>query len=396
MTVTSRSEQERHDARTKAQLRQAEAAFVALIALKSRRAVRGAFRAGRSPVEALAVAFRDSILHGRQNARGIALGRLQDQLGLRLVGDTRAALVDATRAIQVARKQAREIAIVAEATEGKSAIARWGSALNAQLWRAETVAATETFSAATAEREAAAAAGAATYSLEFLRVWDAQLDACKVCQGLDGTIVGIHEDFPGGLRPGSAHPRCRCFETILRGTGRGREVTFKPVVPKAVARVAAPKRARPEPKPGYVAELRDTRKALAYERMLASKATPHALKDARAAGTFRSLLAGKIPKADFGFLREGMRSMTALEQAYSGRALANDIATGRAIPPGASRPLPPISISIYPGEVNLRDGRHRTLAAKQFGATEIRAQITQYDRRGDQIWSGVRVIPLPR
>lgn len=43
----------------------------------------------------------------------------------------------------------------------------------------------------------------------FVRVWDAQIDACPRCWTLEGTTVPAGESFPMG-EPGTIHPNCRC------------------------------------------------------------------------------------------------------------------------------------------------------------------------------------------
>lgn len=47
------------------------------------------------------------------------------------------------------------------------------------------------------------------------RRWDCLINACGDCSSLDGTIVGIDEDFPGGAEPGWNHVRCRCSSSIV-------------------------------------------------------------------------------------------------------------------------------------------------------------------------------------
>lgn len=48
-------------------------------------------------------------------------------------------------------------------------------------------------------------------------VWSATLDrgTCPVCWGLDGTMVPIGKEFPGGERPGDVHPSCRCMPMTI-------------------------------------------------------------------------------------------------------------------------------------------------------------------------------------
>jgi hypothetical protein len=49
---------------------------------------------------------------------------------------------------------------------------------------------------------------------DLKREWDAEAGACIVCAAADGTIVGIHENFPLG-EPGDVHPNCACTWTLV-------------------------------------------------------------------------------------------------------------------------------------------------------------------------------------
>ncbi len=49
-----------------------------------------------------------------------------------------------------------------------------------------------------------------------MREWDAELDACPVCFSMDGTRVGILDNFSIG-EPGAVHPFCRCGWTLVNG-----------------------------------------------------------------------------------------------------------------------------------------------------------------------------------
>jgi hypothetical protein len=56
----------------------------------------------------------------------------------------------------------------------------------------------------------------ATRWLPFVgRLWDARLDACPVCRGLDGTIRPLGVGFPGDKIPGRVHFSCRCSSPIF-------------------------------------------------------------------------------------------------------------------------------------------------------------------------------------
>lgn len=45
--------------------------------------------------------------------------------------------------------------------------------------------------------------------------WDATLNACEICQALDGKVIKIDGTFSGGYNAPPAHPNCRCLIKIL-------------------------------------------------------------------------------------------------------------------------------------------------------------------------------------
>jgi len=85
--------------------------------------------------------------------------------------------------------------------------------------RVRTMAATQTGEAFNDERDAAATRYVQDPENVFLpvilRTWNALVDACPVCRGLNGTSRPLGVDYPNGQRPGYAHPHCRCFSTIM-------------------------------------------------------------------------------------------------------------------------------------------------------------------------------------
>lgn len=135
--------------------------------------------------------------------------------------------------------------------------------------------------------------------------------------------------------------------------------------------------------------------------MLQSKVVPDVVKKIRGGATLKKLQSG-INESDLQFSRIGYRAPIDPYAGVTGQKAIDDIATGRAIPPGSSRPLPPITITKYPragggrGEISLTDGRHRLEAAQKAGATEVRARIRFYDKELNVVWEGDRVIPLPK
>ncbi len=89
------------------------------------------------------------------------------------------------------------------------------------------------------------------------------------------------------------------------------------------------------------------------------------------------------------YLRSGMRDLTQARAAYVGKsaAQANRIASALKYP---------VRIHIEPGvngkhRVILHDGRHRMTAAREAGATRIRATVVQYGPRGGKLrtWTGI-------
>jgi len=99
------------------------------------------------------------------------------------------------------------------------------------------------------------------------------------------------------------------------------------------------------------------------------------------------------------YLRNGMRDMTAVRSAYAGatKEQVEEIAAGERAPMGSAtgKPLPPIRINIEPDgrggkNVILNDGRHRMTAAREAGATQILAHVTEYGPRGGKKseWTG--------
>lgn len=85
--------------------------------------------------------------------------------------------------------------------------------------RVRAMAATQTGEAFNDERDAAAARYVQDPDNAFLPVilrrWNAMVDACAVCKGLDGTSRPLGVDYPDGQRPGYKHRFCRCFSTIM-------------------------------------------------------------------------------------------------------------------------------------------------------------------------------------
>jgi SPP1 gp7 family putative phage head morphogenesis protein len=121
--------------------------------------------------------------------------------------------------------------------------------------------------------------------------------------------------------------------------------------------------------------------------------TPAPLPDVPAAD--RALLAPLeygVPDAQLSYLREGMRDITEISNAYAGATAAEVdlIATGQSRTK-TGQAFEPIVISAEPGYLELTDGRHRMAAARAAGATRILARIKTPGGR-----EYLRVIPIPR
>jgi SPP1 gp7 family putative phage head morphogenesis protein len=146
---------------------------------------------------------------------------------------------------------------------------------------------------------------------------------------------------------------------------------------------------------GYLAEIPDPEEAEQYQLELSSKAIPDEVEDAGGAKQFERLLRG-IEESSLTFLRTGYREpLNVLEGLSATEATA--LTTGKVIPKGSRRPLPPIKVAIYPDDqLVLVDGRHRMRAAQKAGATKIRSTIIQYDDELNVLWEGDRIIKTPK
>lgn len=81
----------------------------------------------------------------------------------------------------------------------------------------------------------------------------------------------------------------------------------------------------------------------------------------------------------------------------------NLITTGQRLPFAFWKPFPPVELVVYIGEidratgkemVSIEDGNHRLRAAKQAGATEIRAKISWRDQSGNHRKEVTAVLPI--
>jgi len=88
--------------------------------------------------------------------------------------------------------------------------------------RALTIARTETIAAANEGQRLlwAQAVADGLLSPGVRRVWIAANNPCPICQGLNGTTVGLQEPFAPGLYGPPAHPRCRCSQGLAPSAQR--------------------------------------------------------------------------------------------------------------------------------------------------------------------------------
>jgi len=206
-----------------------EAAALALLLARRRKAVEQALKAGQWPALGIFAALQHTIALTREAARMLAFARLQLQFpDLPLMRSPFGPGVDRIRAGQIARRQVADLELRVARLElaELSAERRWAIALAKTEGRVAATAATETFSAASAERTLVTRQLGGGYQL--LKVWDAQLDACPICFRMDGITVPVSAHFPGGLEPAMVHPWCRCWCTIIRGFPRRRTFPLEP------------------------------------------------------------------------------------------------------------------------------------------------------------------------
>lgn len=144
-----------------------------------------------------------------ENATDWAEGRAAELVGMKLVDGE---LVDNPGwSIPSATRDMIRSAVTQAMSDGASnaelaAAVRESGAFSKS--RAMTIARTETGRADTE----GARAGWRASGLVAGREWEASADCCDECAALDGTIVGIDEDFPDGAVAGALHPNCECDE----------------------------------------------------------------------------------------------------------------------------------------------------------------------------------------
>jgi hypothetical protein len=109
----------------------------------------------------------------------------------------------------------------------------------------------------------------------------------------------------------------------------------------------------------------------------------------RAEGASLRRTVSRLGLANASYLRTGMRDLSAARRHYAGTSAAQAERLAISL-------RHPVRVHIEPGangkpHVILNDGRHRMTAAREAGATHIRATVVEYGPRGGRIrvWTGV-------
>lgn len=103
-------------------------------------------------------------------------------------------------------------------------------------------------------------------------------------------------------------------------------------------------------------------------------------------------VAGGVSDGDLDYLRTGMRRSST---ATVNRVYASELAKGRTVDEVATQVMDPIRIDLsHDGKQYLVDGRHRWTAAREQGASAVRATVHQYGPRGAKKWVREMVVPI--
>jgi hypothetical protein len=195
------------------------AGALAILLRRRRAAANSELLRGRDPGAALIEAVRGAVLTGRSSARLFGRTSIAEQFGVNVDPREVANLVDAQRAMRVAERHVRAVRQEVAKSTADSAAEKWAEALGRTEWRAKAIAATETASAANAERDEAARIISAETGIVLWKRWNAFADACPICSSVDGETVRVTENFSQG-EPGSVHPNCYCWSDIVDESGR--------------------------------------------------------------------------------------------------------------------------------------------------------------------------------
>lgn len=159
------------------------------------------------------------IFQVRTASRAVGATLARQELGLGPGAfSTASTVADAARAVGIANKLGRDwlSRYLKFLPKGEEAATK--AAVKTVASRFETIAITEANEALNAERIATAQRELGP-GYELIEIWDAVLDkrTCQECWSLHGTRIRARDGFPGGVRPGAVHGRCRCsssFEAV--------------------------------------------------------------------------------------------------------------------------------------------------------------------------------------
>lgn len=155
-----------------------------------------------------------AIVSGRQAARSLgreSVAAVADVTETVKVS-TRAA--DALHAQRIARNHLDELLKAESAARGSGAENPRREALADTEYQVRTIAASETFQAASDEVNAAAEE-ASQAGIKLEKRWNAEPDACELCSPMHDEQVPYGEDFSSGEEPGDVHANCRCWLEIV-------------------------------------------------------------------------------------------------------------------------------------------------------------------------------------
>jgi len=119
------------------------------------------------------------------------------------------------RASSIGLNYERAVARSADDAERANAKNPIASAIRENAYRLDRIAATENsiaFSSGRREFITASVINSVIKRSRVVQVWFALLDACRICQGLNGERVQLGGSWNGQL-PGYVHARCRCIDS---------------------------------------------------------------------------------------------------------------------------------------------------------------------------------------
>lgn len=277
-----------------------------------------------------------AITKAHEAARAKAADVFEAQTGIEAADDVGEDRERAQRAAGGLAKAFREN-LTEHLAAGLGATAAYSAAMRDLRPNIERTATTEVMAAWNGETRRQARAA----RTEVTQTWNAELDACDACAGFGGMTIRADEVFPDGDPP--LHPRCRCY-----------------VDSKAVR----------------VPEESETRIKVAE---------PVRKESAIVAAERR---ANELGAANADYPGTPGRDLTYHRGAYQGatNAEVQAIATGKMAAMNSGKFLPPITLVVEDDAIIMRDGGHRARsAARQAGATDIRATIITYNARGKKL-----------